>query len=110
MKNEDSQMKIEILYFNDCPSWKIVLRDLREVLGELEINSDISLVEVETHNEAMKYKFIGSPTIRINNIDVFSSKQNDYGLGCRVYQTPQGLKGSPTEEMIRTQVEKTLKQ
>ena len=108
MKNEDSQMKIEILYFNDCPSWKIVLRNLREILGKLEINSDISLVEVETHNEAMKYKFIGSPTIRINNIDVFPTKQNDYGLGCRVYQTPQGLKGSPTKEMIRKQVKKLL--
>ena len=108
MKNEASQNKIEILYFNDCPSWKIVLHDLREVLGKLEINSDISLVEVETHNEAIKYKFVGSPTIRINNIDIFPTKQNDYGLGCRVYQTPQGLKGSPTKEMIRKQVEKVL--
>jgi len=101
-------MKIEILFFNDCPSWKIVLHDLREVLGKLEINKDISLVKVETRNEAMKYKFIGSPTIRINNVDIFPTKHNDYGLGCRVYQTPQGLKGLPTKEMIRTQVEKIL--
>jgi len=108
MKNEDSKMKIEILYFNDCPSWKIVLHDLRKVLGKLEINTDISLVEVETHKEAIKYKFMGSPTIRNNDKDVFPTKQNDYGLGCRVYQTPQGLKGLPTKEMIRTQVEKIL--
>ena len=110
MKNESSQMKIEILFFNDCPSWKILRHDLIEVLGKLEINTDISLVEVETHDEAMKYEFIGSPTIRINNIDVFPTKQNDYGLGCRVYQTPQGLKGLPTKEMLRTQVEKILLQ
>jgi len=110
MKSRDSQTKIELLYFNSCPSWKIVLHDLRKVLGKLEINTDISLVEVETYNQAIKHKFIGSPSIRINNNDIFPTKHNNYGLGCRVYQTPQGLKGLPTEEMIRTQVEKTLKQ
>ncbi len=104
MKSRDSQTKIELLYFNNCPSWKIMLHDLRKVLGKLEINTDISLIEVETHNQAIKHKFIGSPSIRINNKDIFPTKHNNYGLGCRMYQIPNGLKGLPTEEMVRMQV------
>lgn len=68
------------------------------------------MIDVETHNQAIKHKFIGSPSIQVDNKDIFPTKHNNYDLGCRVYQTPQGIKGLPTEEMIRTQVEKFLKQ
>ena len=108
MMDKDSLLKIEVLYFNDCPSWKNTVKDLELVLKELGIKKEISFVAVETHKEAIKQKFTGSPTIRINDKDIFPNNQINYALGCRVYLTPQGYKGTPTKEMIRTQIEELL--
>jgi hypothetical protein len=44
----------------------------------------------------------GSPTIRIDGRDLFPvANRAGYALGCRMYATPDGLKGSPTAEMVR---------
>ncbi len=43
----------------------------------------------------------GSPTIRLDGQDLFPApERDDWRLGCRVYATPEGLRGSPTAEMI----------
>jgi hypothetical protein len=39
-------------------------------------------------------------TLRVNGVDLFPTDQTDYALGCRVYQTPGGYQGWPTEEML----------
>lgn len=45
----------------------------------------------------------GSPTIRVGGEDLFPVPERvGYALGCRMYATPEGLRGSPTEEMVRT--------
>ena len=45
----------------------------------------------------------GSPTIRVDGEDRFPVPEGaGYALGCRMYATPEGLRGSPTEEMVRT--------
>lgn len=92
--------KIEMLYFDDCPSWKNAREFLNNSLTKLGISHEITLIQVETQDEAVENKFTGSPTIRFNGEDLFPMEQNNYALGCRVYQTPEGLKGWPTEAMI----------
>jgi hypothetical protein len=34
-------------------------------------------------------------------------EREDWRLGCRVYATPEGLKGSPTAEMLREALERS---
>ena len=55
---------------------------------------------METQEDAIKYEFSGSPTIKVYGKDIFPTEQNKYALGCRLYHTPEGYKGSPTKEMI----------
>ena len=44
----------------------------------------------------------GSPTIRVDGEDLFPVPERaGYALGCRMYATPEGLRGSPTTEMLR---------
>ncbi|MCK4897183.1 MAG: hypothetical protein KAS38_00290 [Anaerolineales bacterium] len=93
-------MKIELLYFDDCPSWQTALEILYVSLNQLGISQEVSLIPVETQGEAEENKFTGSPMIRVNGADLFPTGQTNYALGCRVYQTPDGFKGWPTEEMI----------
>lgn len=104
----DQIMKIELLYFDGCPSWESAHDTLITSMKKLNINEEITLIAVETEQEAINYKFTGSPMIRINGEDLFPTDQTSFALGCRVYQTPEGLKGWPTEEMILDQLRKHL--
>ena len=93
-------VKIELLYFDGCPSWSNAHDSLVESLEKLEISAEIALIAVETEQGAIEHKFTGSPTLKVDGADLFPTGQTDFSLGCRVYQTPQGLKGWPTKEMI----------
>lgn len=95
-------MNLELLYFDGCPTYKTAGKTLKEVLKEEGIEAELQLVAVNTDEEAQKMKFPGSPTIRVDGQDLFpTAGQANWYLGCRVYVTPEGLKGSPTAQMIR---------
>ena len=95
-------MKVEVLYFNGCPTYKGAEKTLREVLAERGVETKVELVAVNTDQEARRLRFPGSPTIRVNGQDLFPvSEREDWRLGCRVYTTSEGLRGSPTTEMFK---------
>jgi hypothetical protein len=94
-------MKIEVLYFNGCPTYETATKTLRAVLADEGVEADIELVAVNS-DEAGRLHFPGSPTIRVDGRDLFPAPERDqWGLGCRVYTTPEGLRGYPTAEMLR---------
>jgi hypothetical protein len=93
-------MKIEILYFDGCPTYRAAEETLRGVLAEEGTEAEVELVAVNTYEEAKRLRFPGSPTIRVDDRDLFPMAE--HALGCRMYATPEGLlKGSPTAEMVR---------
>jgi len=95
-------MKVEVLYFDGCPTYETAMKTLRAVLAEVGLEAEVKLVVVNTDEEARGLKFPGSPTIRVDGEDLFPArKREDWGLGCRVYATREGLNGSPTAEMLR---------
>ena len=96
----EKNLNIELLYFDHCPSWKNALDILEESLRNLGVSQDISLIPVETQEDAEANDFTGSPMIRVNGIDLFPTGQTNYALGCRVYQTQEGYRGWPTEDMV----------
>ena len=63
-------MKIEVLYFEGCPNHLPAVELMREVAAELGIGADIQEVEVTDQAEAERLRFLGSPTIQVNGIDV----------------------------------------
>ena len=95
-------MKLEVLYFDGCPTYVAATRTLREVLSELGVEAEVEMVAANTDEEAKRLRFPGSPTIRVDGRDLFPVKEREeWLLGCRVYATPEGLRGSPTTEMVR---------
>jgi hypothetical protein len=94
-------VQIELLYFEDCPSYRVAEDGLREVLAEASISDPIRLIEIKTDTDAQHWKFPGSPTIRFDGVDPFERGEAQYGLECRMYLTPDGLRGWPTKEMLR---------
>jgi hypothetical protein len=99
---EVPNMQIEVLYFNGCPSYRTAEKILREVLAKGGMEAEVDMVAVNNDEEAQRLRFPGSPTIRVDGQDLFPVPQRaSYALGCRMYATPEGLKASPTAEMLR---------
>lgn len=91
-------MRLELLYFDDCPHWKVAAERLNAVATSRGL-----LVErrvVATAEEADAARFRGSPTILVDGRDRFASGDEPFGLACRLYQTPAGPAGSPTLEQL----------
>ncbi len=95
---KDAGVTVEILYFEGCPNHEALL--LR--MGELLERAVVELVEVPDDEAARRQRFLGSPTLRVDGRDVEpgADARTDYGLKCRVYRTPHGLGGVPSDEWI----------
>ena len=90
------------MYFDGCPTYRAAEETLEGVLAEQGIEAEVELVAVNTDQEAQRLRFPGSPTILVDDRDLFPvADRAEYALGCRMYATPEGLKGSPTAEMVR---------
>ena len=94
--------RIELLYFESCPSYRIANRLLREALDEERLSADIALIQVVDQTDARRLRFVGSPTIRFDGVDPFLRGEAAYGIECRLFATPEGLKGWPTKDMLRS--------
>lgn len=91
-------MKVEVLYFEGCPNHEPAVRLAREVLAELGKDVPVEVVEITSPEDAERLRFLGSPTILVDGVDVEPSARTraDYGFSCRTY----GGKGVPPRELI----------
>ena len=94
-------MKIDLLYFEGCPSWLVGLENLKVALQRANQQAEINLLRVETDSEADRLQFLGSPSFRVNGVDLWEEQREQHNLSCRVYATPSGLSGAPTVEMLQ---------
>lgn len=93
-------MRARLLRIDDCPGWESAAASLREALdavghGEVEVE----VVRITRAEQAAAVPFAGSPTIVIDDADLFSGARTDV-LACRVYPTALGLRPAPTTQQI----------
>jgi hypothetical protein len=99
-------VRIEFLYWEECPSHPEALALLREVLTERGIHAPIEVREVFTQADAVELAFPGSPTIRVDGRDVDpAGAELPPALACRVYRLPDGR---PSPVPSRKQLEEAL--
>lgn len=94
-------MRVELLYFDGCPNWLVAESRLTQALsitghGQVPVERR----RIEGVEQARAAGFLGSPTIRIDGVDPFASGTERVGLSCRLFDTPAGLRGSPTIEQL----------
>ncbi|MFN7209361.1 MAG: hypothetical protein ACK4P1_03080 [Aggregatilineales bacterium] len=101
-------MRIQFLYYEDCPSHAAGLQRLREALAAEGIQAPIEIVKVETEAQAEALRFVGSPTILIDGVDIAPpSGAARYRLTCRTYRLEDGrFAPLPSFEMIRAALQK----
>lgn len=100
-------MRVDFLYFEDCPSHEQALDRLQKVLKDEGVQSEITVTEVTTEEQALDVEFLGSPTIRIEGRDIDPVLEHpNYALSCRTYHLEDGrISPLPSEAMIRRAVE-----
>lgn len=96
-------MRLELLYFTDCPNWKTAAERLEHVAAAR--GADVEHRLVATPDEAEAAGFRGSPTILVDGRDPFATGNEPFGLACRVYQSPDGPAGAPTLAQLEAAVD-----
>ena len=96
-------MKTQFYYFAGCPSSEKALANLKEALALERLSDTVETVEVTSAADAESCRFIGSPTIRIDGVDIEGpeAEERGYGFGCRVYADGASTRGWPSVDRIR---------
>jgi hypothetical protein len=96
-------MKIEVLYFEGCPNHKPAVERVRELLRQEAILAEVMEVNVNDASVAQKLGFLGSPSVRVNGLDVEPERRTarDYGMMCRTDVVNGRRQGLPSCEMLR---------
>lgn len=94
--------RVEVLYFEGCPTYRTALATVEEVLGAEGIEAEIRVVELKSEEDARKLRFPGSPTVRVNGMDVVEGASSlQPALACRMYQVPEGgIPPYPSKQII----------
>jgi hypothetical protein len=107
---EVQTVRVELLYFEGCPKF----RDARELLDKVLRSRGIDSAVVQSFRvdatTTHELRFEGSPTIRVDGMDIEPGfeESGDYGLRCRLYPMASGLGHVPDVAWIEIAVDKAL--
>ena len=96
-------MKIEVLYFDGCPNHKPAVERVQQLLREEGVSAEVLEVNVSDASIAQRVGFLGSPSVRVNGLDVEPETRaaRDYGMMCRTYSVDGRREGLPSREILR---------
>jgi hypothetical protein len=99
---------IEFQFFKGCPHSDTTLKNLLELVEEGFVKeSEIVITEVPNPETAAKLNFQGSPTILVNEYDIYTEQKSEkFNFSCRVYNLSGIQTGVLPKEFIKDQIEK----
>lgn len=92
------ELHIEVLFFEGCPNRAPALDLVNEVIAARGVTARIVEVGVRDQDDAERLRFPGSPTVRVDGVDIESGEwpTEHFVLGCRLY----GATGVPPRELL----------
>ena len=99
-------MRVELLWWEGCPSHPETLADIERVMREEGVEGEVEMVEVKSDEQARAERFPGSPTIRIDGEEAIAPAAGEpYSLTCRVFMLRDGrISPTPDPEDLRDAV------
>jgi hypothetical protein len=96
-------MKIEVLYFDGCPNHKRAVERVQQLLSKEGVSAELLEVNVSDASIAQELRFLGSPSVRVNGLDVEPEARTarDYGMMCRTYAVNGRREGLPSRDILR---------
>jgi hypothetical protein len=97
-----SARRVDVLVFDGCPNVDLTVARVREAIALTGRDATVRVVHVETEARAKELAFLGSPSVRVDDVDVEEAAQsrNGYGLQCRLYDAGGRLEGAPPAAWI----------
>jgi len=89
---------IQVLYVPECRNCQPTIDRVRQVLWSEGVDARVEEVLVAEEAVARSLHFPGSPTVRVNGVDVEADEQTAFGVACRLYADGTGL---PSELGLR---------
>ena len=79
--------RVEVLVLEGCHEIEATIEEARRAIGTAKVDADLRVLVVSSDEEAERLRFLGSPTVRVDGVDVEVSARGrvDYGLQCRLY-------------------------
>ncbi len=76
-------MKVDVLYSEGCQNYETALRLIRRIASDLGLKATIQAVQVNDLAEAQRLRFLGSPSVQIDGIDIDTTVRGrvDFVLG-----------------------------
>jgi hypothetical protein len=98
-----SRPRVEILYFEGCPNYEPARALVERLARQLHVEAEIELVEVADPDAAVALGFLGSPTVRVDGVDVEPGAEDrlDFAFSCRIYRREGGASEQPEENWVR---------
>lgn len=94
-------IEIELLVVPDCPNEAGAADLITTAVADLRVQATVTRTVISTHDQARERGFVSSPTILLNGSDPFAQSGAAVALACRLYSTPDGLRGVPTLRDLR---------
>jgi metal-sulfur cluster biosynthetic enzyme len=63
-------LKVTLLYTEGCPATPNTIERIRGCVDELGVRVELRKVRIDSQEEADRSRFLGSPTVQINGIDI----------------------------------------
>jgi len=104
---------VEILYTDACPFWKETAKTIIQIKKELNLTITVKKTKITNEEQAKQHGFLGSPTVRINGVDIDPTaapvKQPIGYVGCRIYTHEGHIYDYPPKQMIKTALQQLPK-
>ena len=100
----EKRLLVEVLFAPGCCCAEPAIRTVRDVLGQEACPAALLLRLIPDRESAIRHRFPGSPTVRVDGVDVEGPHAQDAGYGvdrCRIYAPHGECPGVPSPELVR---------
>ncbi len=80
-KGRGRAVRVKVLSTEGCASAPETVERIRETAGELGVEIALEEVLVATEEEAVAQRFLGSPTVQVNGLDLDPSMREETKVG-----------------------------
>ena len=68
--NSQTNVKVTVLYTEGCPNTNSAIETINQVANDLNVSIVLRTIQITSQEEAVEYRFLGSPSIQVNGLDI----------------------------------------
>lgn len=99
---------VELLVVSGCPGTELAVARIREATEALGIETNLRFVIIDDEEQARAVRFVGSPTVRVDGVDVETeAASRPIGVTCRLYEREGIVERAPALSLIQAALAKS---